>query len=866
MRSTPSLHSKDGPFQPPIHTNTAPASSGDLQQFKKSNHHRSVSESLPPATPRRQRTVEDRSNYTPSRLSYEATPSQVDVDPVPPPPPTHGIPITAAYRNPQVQRHAAGFESGRSSSESERQYRGSPENETQNIQRDLMPNAPPAPVAAPPAFAHQPGAKPQTRPYHSPELRRANSRMSSTTLSQLAAANAATSNATTAPDDAAAGAAAAWRNNSQQRYESHSEDQGQKGVIADTSKGTMAANHASVNEAMVLADATHPRRNDQRSYTPLSANSKQPSKLVTSLAEASAVPANGYLSPAPNTPRSVSPLSQSSTYSPSPTPFEISPYSNNLTTSENTQLNSQSDPAASHTAVAGTAFPFATAEPQRPDQLNRSSTNKSITRKPLPNASGNSLPFNAAFYNDNGNPYQDAEALAPVDTGSSRYRSEGEDKDRRPSFASSEYDYPASPDYASTRKSTDTKRSAIPVERTRTGVLKTVGAVDPLQREVVVGDVHYLPESQPQNVRSEIPDIDFGPTQLYDPASRARPAATPPLREMNGLVDSTPHGPQHGTSGRHSRNGSGQGSDPYSHSPGRSLTTPEPGAYRSVSRGSEQDNPRNLPWQPGMTARSSSPGPRQAITPEQFVQQRAAANRVTPVYAHTRNKSGTPPLTTRHSSGDCSGQARPAPALHEISARPQSRGASTVMNTATDYSTHLSAREQEHVARITGSPLINIGSNPKQILPGSGLIGAIEAREKEKKDIKEGLSGQMVQHAIAQRQQQAQGYQHGQPSPSPSMYMPGQFPQTPYSGWAASQQQQFNQNPSISQPHQYTPPGRQVYWNTAFHAPYQQQSSLYHQASQHQQTPQFQQGTQQRGQHGQDQYNPYFPPQSQAGR
>lgn len=46
----------------------------------------------------------------------------------------------------------------------------------------------PEPVSRPPAFNHGPQAHPANKAYHSPELRRANSRLSSTTLAQLAKA------------------------------------------------------------------------------------------------------------------------------------------------------------------------------------------------------------------------------------------------------------------------------------------------------------------------------------------------------------------------------------------------------------------------------------------------------------------------------------------------------------------------------------------------------------------------------------------------------------------------------------------------------------------------------------------------------
>lgn len=43
----------------------------------------------------------------------------------------------------------------------------------------------PEPVSQPPTFSHAPGDKPSNRPYHSPEMRRANSRLSINTLKQL---------------------------------------------------------------------------------------------------------------------------------------------------------------------------------------------------------------------------------------------------------------------------------------------------------------------------------------------------------------------------------------------------------------------------------------------------------------------------------------------------------------------------------------------------------------------------------------------------------------------------------------------------------------------------------------------------------
>ena len=139
-----------------------------------------------------------------------------------------------------------------------------------------------------------------------------------------------------------------------------------------------------------------------------------------------------------------------------------------------------------------------------------------------------------------------------------------------------------------------------------------------------------------------------------------------------------------------------------------------------------------------------------------------------------------------------------------------------MINSAQDYSQHLSAREQEHVARMTNSPLINLaGSNNHQHSHSQGgLVSAIEAREQERKAAKEGYGGYMVQQAVAQRQQQ--GYQQQQPpqhspcqysQPSPQMHIPGQFPITPQldqqqyfnSQYAQSQYGQVGYNPGHSQ-------------------------------------------------------------------
>jgi len=123
--------------------------------------------------------------------------------------------------------------------------------------------------------------------------------------------------------------------------------------------------------------------------------------------------------------------------------------------------------------------------------------------------------------------------------------------------------------------------------------------------------------------------------------------------------------------------------------------------------------------------------------------------------------------------------------------RPNSRGTAAALGTG-DYSTHLSAKEQEHVARVTGSPLINNPSGDNRgAVPSKGLVGAIDAREREKRDMKQGINSQAMQQAIAQHQQQAQAQQQYQ-----------QQAQQPY-------QQQPQGQPRVAQQAQYQGPPQQ---------------------------------------------------------
>lgn len=923
IRSTPSLHNEAAPPLPIHRQGSAPIGEGPFQTPGRSmsRHQRSASEALPFATPQQQQSQrspqENQSNYTPSRLSYDSTPHMPES--APPLPPVHGVPVGITARNPQVQRYASEPEGGaydRSSSESERRLRALGENEAQEIRQDLGPAPPPAPVVVPPAFAHEAGAKPQKRPHASPELRRANSRMSIATLSQLVDAGQPGPNGSVA----AAGAAAAWSANGQERNQSsegqgqvkvdqvgsrnagYLEDQGQRGVIDDIGKSGIFADHSTAFEGMALANSGRSGSEYRQSPFPSASPSQHDEQYSNIYQNQASAPAHGFMSQSNSYSRDLPPFSETSV------PFKATGSSQSgadppMNSSTNLQQNGS--PASFRESANFAAPPLPSQVEQQRPESHRLSTAHSITRKPVAAKqqppSDPPSPLSRSSLDSLREHMVDEEAL-------DRIISHDPDRsytmDSRPGYQASEQDSlydndsTVSPDYASTRKSTETKRSKPSMDRPRVGVLKTVGTVEPVKDDVVVGDTRYGAGSTMSQIQPAIPSVDFGPTLIYRPGPSSRPSTSGVLTQHERSKSSDRLSPSPRAQSPANLNNSGDNQaaerpvDSYERSPSRNLTTPD-GGRRTPSGGLDNDHRRSVAWQPGTTIGGGSPGGRQSITPEQFVQQRAAANRITPVYAHGRKASGqgTPPAVSRHASSEWPGQQhnRQVSFTKDMPPRPQSRGTQIVMNPSGDYSAHLSAREQEHVARVTGSPLINMATNPSRQPPqGGGLIGAIEAREKEKREMKEGLSGHMVQHAIAQRQQHNQTYQSSQqafPSPSPQLPMPGQYPPSPFVGtpqqqygWSNPHQQQYGQ-PQLQR--QWTSPAAQQYWTSPStstpqqqqpirqspqigslqqQTAYQQQQAAYQQQLAYQQQQQAayqQQGQFNQGQQ-QPQYGPYF--------
>ena len=316
-----------------------------------------------------------------------------------------------------------------------------------------------------------------------------------------------------------------------------------------------------------------------------------------------------------------------------------------------------------------------------------------------------------------------------------------------------------SPDYASTRKSEDNKsEKSLP----RRGVLRTVG------------DTGVPADAPPVPPKTDIPEIDFGVTRALTPGPSRRPSTAMGQIGMRS-EETTPE--------RRSRT-------PGSVTPENKLAS-----YGQISPRPTHSRGNSYAWQPGAATGRQSPGP--SLSPEEFVQQRFAASNYPGGYVPQRSAS-----TTKLEQI----VAAPKKLQKKRDSRTMSRD-SLLMN---DYSGNLSAREQEHVARMTGGPLLNLPERSRTPDPSVGLIGAIEAREQEKRNIREGVSGHMVQAAIAQRHyhaqaQQAQARQAAERAYAQQYGGYGQYqqPQQQYTSWGQPIQQQA-QRPQPQQQHSWS--------------------------------------------------------------
>ncbi|KAJ5823935.1 hypothetical protein N7447_006275 [Penicillium robsamsonii] len=373
-----------------------------------------------------------------------------------------------------------------------------------------------------------------------------------------------------------------------------------------------------------------------------------------------------------------------------------------------------------------------------------------------------------------------------------------------------------SPDYASTHGSVYSKKS-VASTKPRMGVMKTVGV--PAVKDYVIGDARYAMDKPPTS-NPDIPTVDFGPTMTYMPTT-GRPTTSDTLRRPG-----------------HQRNDSS----------GTKFSVPAQAIDANPRPSSRDEFRRSVLWQPGMASgRPVTPGG--GLTPEQFVQQRAAPS--PPMQLHNRTPSN-PMSVQRPVSGDWTQYARPNSPMNtqrDPNYRPSSRGAQTMLKQHNDASTNLSAREQEHVARMTGSSFFNLSNDnrkPQAPVNPMGLVSHIDAREREKREMREGMSNQAVQQAIAHRQQQLMQ----QPMMHQQQYAPQQF-SPPFAPQQMQPQQAGSVYPSsvfpsqhVHQQSMYNIPGASHTWdalNQTIRPDEPRRSSWYGQLSQAQTPPSYQQ-------------------------
>ncbi|KAK9423969.1 hypothetical protein SUNI508_13878 [Seiridium unicorne] len=626
----------------------------------------------------------------------------------------------------------------------------------------------PEPVSQPPAFTHAPGEKPQQRPYHSPELRRANSRMSSTTLAQLAQAGGIEGVAQQE----------GWINDG--RTEDHSP------VATQNDQHGPPMVHAAHGTKPGM-NANTGFREDIRDNKPRSPGLPPPSLELSK--QRSKSPLNQTMAPPSPGPRRPSPGFQAGTpgpqemrsppLGPGPGPQSRPPpgrgQPQNLPPGRGPPPNMppygrggppnnmgppprglpHNPPANMYRGPPGPpgqgGRPNSPSGMRSPPPLN---TSPPVQRKPLP-ARGDSLAHRNRPNEDfptsptassNGSftraidPNIVAHIHGPGSSGRATPQSGRQRNDTIQSTTSSNYDSTGSPDYASTRPSTDSGAS---VERPRAGVLRTVGD-------------DSIGQSRPE---PDVPSIDFGPTFNYAANQSRSKTPTPNVAPLQGSFSPGPR----------------------SFSPGPGAPKRSPGGDMTHGRNASDETVqrRSVIWQPpGASAGPSGSSP--GLTAEQFVQQRAATAAM-PLYSHQRQPSAntlnayragtpTPPLDRGHGRDYMHAHSRSN--SQDLLQRPSSRGAGAVLGGQQSGEAHLSAREQEHVARMTGTPLISMAGNRNAPQSDGGLIGAIEAREREKQQMRQGYSGQAVQQAINARQQQQVMQNFQQPMPSPGMPPP----------------------------------------------------------------------------------------------
>ncbi|KAK4565530.1 hypothetical protein LTR86_004147 [Recurvomyces mirabilis] len=658
------------------------------------------------------RSVSDAQGYrsryetqTPSRLSYDPQ-SSTDDEVVPPAPPRHG-----GLLGPNLNRaHGPGTLERIQSGDAVPTF-ASLEPQTSAF----LP--PPAPVLSPPAFTHSPNDRPANEPYQAPELRRAHSNVDAATLYQMQDAVQRED----APEEE-------WTGELQQRQQYPMQNhissvaylQHQPRMPADRSQGIL-------NDSMNMSA----RKN---SNTPLR-NVISHGQNISSIENPSHMGAEDaeHFSSARQTPEPMQQMDGAS--------------DDRLYNGTQRTLRKQPSLTSLKSSRSIARKPVPKKEAPLPDLPNMISTGRprDLADDDSPDSPVASESFEGALI--------DSDALERI-----------LDNDRTSSMASTQ------PDYASVASSKHEEKKK-PTEYVRPGKLKTVGDPDykPTHvRQNSAGKLDTWAFDETEKT-AEMPAVDFGPTPLYKPSTRPTTSGTltpggihdrSRSRSGDRLRDSNRATPTENF--RHSYFGGPGAASPLAGSPGDRAS---------------------MAWQPQAQASPVGTPGSSSLTPEQWVAHRAALAaqpQQAPIRRpgsglaqHHRTASGgsmhqlrrsltkTPPPLSRTPSGDWTQYAQPG-AQRTPPSRPQSRGAGTYLNQPNSQPSNLTAREQMHVARATGQPLLNYTTSQHKKLQEEhqpGLFGALAAREREKEEGRKttnrnSMHNPMVAQAIAARHYQ----------------------------------------------------------------------------------------------------------------
>ena len=630
----------------------------------------------------------------------------------------------------------------------------------------------PEPVTTPPTMQHPPSSRPAATPYHSPELRKANSRLSSGTLAQIVNAATVSSEGWATPDNQDR------RPSSRDTGGSHQSPSGlhSSNTAPHSTYSKIPSNQAQASLSQI-SEATTPHAIDSNLISsalpqvpPHSGH--LPTHLHDTESGCQVLLAQGPAPPIPNNP---------SFASPAPSSFlHLPPQKQQLPILEQSQISLLNGGRKSHEDSA-----------PLPNQVHRkpvASKTDSVQRykESIEPQSANARAGTLQdCYIDEAAPAR-LHPSAAASSGNNLYLSAPQQDVSQgaiPSETSSKYDRTSSMtsfEYAITRELAATREAA---ERPRAGVLRTVGDAAPIK------------PSEELN----IPEINFGPTYNYTSANIPR-SKTPSLLGSNRVSSSNSrsHSPNSQADHVQMRKTSDQAQRPFDFGENR--------------QNSDDSAPRrSVAWQPGGTVvgtiAMAGEGRAGAISPEQFVLQRAKAaqgwgrhpshQRVSSNTSLAAMRNNTPSPTMqipRTASYDRITNATPSPPLQQ-----QQWSSSQGAAFGGHVNKNSSARDQERVARMTGAPLLHVAPSPRkaqQPASGPGLVGAIAAWEHDRQQMKNALNSQAVQYTMGQRQQiQQQQMQQQQMQQQQMQYQHMQQQQM--------QQQQMQQQQMQQQQMQY---------------------------------------------------------------